>query len=631
MEIIEWLQTSDNILLFTVLISLIIVIVLILSKISESHYEALEKEKGGKHVRVKKTLMSTNSKMFNVKNAQWFLFGFIMLVAIFVRVWKFGEVPAGVNQDGAMGAVDALALSQYGTDRFGMWMPAHFTAWGTGQMSVLLSYLMVPFIKIFGFSIITIRLPILLASLAAIYVLFAFGKKAVDTNFGLIIMGVVALNPWQIMQSRWAIDCNLFPHFVLFGAYFLYLGLSKKRYMYISMLFFGLSMYCYGIALYTVPIFLAAIYIFLLVRKRINIKQILISAAAFLLVSGPFITVMIINILKLKTIATPIMTLPFFPDSKRSADIIFFSPDKLGQLIQNVLSFFSYTFLQLDDGNIWNALPGFSTLYFSTIPLLLFGMVMLAIHTFKNKKGISIDKAEPEKRFGLAIIFAFMFAALACGLITNNVNINRINIAYYPLMIFISYGIYVLFQKNKISLLAIALIILLLFSSFTVNYFAPNQKVEKAFYSGFGQAMDVVQDLKYDRIYITVNSQFQATKEVSEILAMFYHEMDAEYFQGKRILKNKDGTEKLPYKERYKYIYFDTTNNSTYIYHDGKYEDISDNYTQSKFNPGENAVYVVNNSDLPFFTNQYDSSKFVIKEFEFYSAVIPAVVAKQLK
>ena len=73
------------------------------------------------------------------------LFILILLVSILVRGYKLGIIPAGVNQDGAMAAVDAKSLAIYATDRYGMVLPVHLTAWKYGQMSALLSYIMVPF------------------------------------------------------------------------------------------------------------------------------------------------------------------------------------------------------------------------------------------------------------------------------------------------------------------------------------------------------------------------------------------------------------------------------------------------------------------------------------------------------
>ena len=91
----------------------------------------------------------------------------IVLVAVLIRTWQFGTIPGGMNQDGAMAAVDAKALAEYGTDRFGMRYPVHLTAWGYGQMSALMSYLMAPCIKLLGLSVFSARLPMLLVSLAA--------------------------------------------------------------------------------------------------------------------------------------------------------------------------------------------------------------------------------------------------------------------------------------------------------------------------------------------------------------------------------------------------------------------------------------------------------------------------------
>ncbi len=92
-------------------------------------------------------------------------------IAVLVRIWNFGNVPYGANQDEAMAAVDAHALADYGTDRFGMSLPAYFTGWGYSQMNVLLSYCAIPFIKIFGFSILSVRLVMLLTSLAGVGIL----------------------------------------------------------------------------------------------------------------------------------------------------------------------------------------------------------------------------------------------------------------------------------------------------------------------------------------------------------------------------------------------------------------------------------------------------------------------------
>lgn len=137
----------------------------------------------------------------------------VVIIGIGIRVWQFGSVPGGFNQDGAMAAVDGKAIADYGTDRFGTWLPAHLYAWGYGQMSSLLSYLIAIFVKFFGLTPITARLPQLIMSIAGGVFFYLFIRDIFGKGAGLIAAVFVAINPWHFIQSRWALDCNLLPHF----------------------------------------------------------------------------------------------------------------------------------------------------------------------------------------------------------------------------------------------------------------------------------------------------------------------------------------------------------------------------------------------------------------------------------
>ena len=221
----------------------------------------------------------------------------LMLLAIVLRLYQFGSIPGGMNQDGAMAAVDAKALSQYGTDRFGTYMPVHFTAWGYGQMSVFLSYCMVPFIKFFGLSPVTARLPVLIFSMAGLGAIYFIIRSVLGIEAALIALFLAIINPWHFVQSRWALDCNMLPHVFVLAFALLVWGIYKikKLGVYISMAIFGLCMYCYGVALYTVPVFLFVIALYMIKEKVLTIREVLISAGVFLLISGPFILTMAIN------------------------------------------------------------------------------------------------------------------------------------------------------------------------------------------------------------------------------------------------------------------------------------------------------------------------------------------------
>lgn len=215
------------------------------------------------------------------------LFFLLFAGILAVRFFRFPQVPGGLNQDGAMGAVDAKALGDYGTDRFGTFLPAHFKAWGYGQMSVLLSYLSVPFIRVLGLNKLAMRLPLLIVSLTGIWGVYRIVAAVYGRNAAGIALFLTAMNPWHFMQSRWALDCNLFPHMFILGFCFLVNGLRKKKSLYISMLFFALCMYSYGVSFYMVPFFLLAAALLLLRVKKVTGRECMVCILIYFGISWP--------------------------------------------------------------------------------------------------------------------------------------------------------------------------------------------------------------------------------------------------------------------------------------------------------------------------------------------------------
>lgn len=167
-------------------------------------------------------------KILESKKIELLLVALLLLAAIVIRAYHFGAPPIGVHQDEAMAAVDAKALADYGTDRYGMRYPVHFTAWVSSQMSVLLSYCMIPFIKLLGFSTVSTRLPMLVISCLGLLALYLFGRQLAGKWTGMIVLILGTISPWHYMQSRWSFDCNLFPHVFLIAVVLLIAGLKKK-------------------------------------------------------------------------------------------------------------------------------------------------------------------------------------------------------------------------------------------------------------------------------------------------------------------------------------------------------------------------------------------------------------------
>lgn len=493
-----------------------------------------------------------------------------VICGLFMRLYKFGSVPCGVNQDEAMAAVDANALANYGTDRFGMKFPVHLTAWEYGQMSSLLSYLMAFAIKLFGFSTVTIRLPLLIISLVGLIFFTLLVKDVFGKDCATIAFAFAAINPWHIMQSRWSLDCDLLAHFFIIGAYFLNRGVSGQKYnLVISMIMFGLCMYCYGISIYTVTVFLFVICIYLLATKKIKFRYAAMSFAVYAAVAWPFITCMAINYFKLDTIETPLFTIPYFSETTRAGDILIFSKGIIKQFVTNCLYTLKVFPFQLRD-KPWNEIRGFGSIYMFSAPFALLGLFDLIKNHRKNTGGI--------------IIFALFCTGIFSGIMTNRVHIGRINFIFYPVLILCALGIKFVLSEIDFSKWSIPVIYAVAFAFFAYNYFAVYPSyISQYFYEDFGQAVESIKDTDAQKIYITADSKDEGAVAVSEIWTQFYHQTDALYYQG--IKKDEKG---MTFSERY------------------VFESIKD----VEINPDEDAVYVVRETDLKYFPSSYSFTKY---------------------
>lgn len=505
---------------------------------------------------------------------------------IVVRCIGLGNIPGGFNQDGAMGAVDALALAKYGTDRFGTWLPAHFRAWGYGQMSVLLSYLTIPFIKLWGLSSLTARLPMMLASLAGAAAVYGLVKDMISPKAALAALLFAAINPWHFMQSRWALDCNMFPHMFILGLYFLNKGIWKKRCLYISMIFFALCMYSYGVSFYMVPVFLLIACILLLVKRKVSLKQVLISAGIYFVTAFPIYGTMLINFMKWNTVELPFVTMPYFEGSVRTNDMLFFSEQPVKQFFSNLNSLIRVAFLQKPD-LIWNAIDDFGTMYQCSMPLILAG---IGITIYKVRKG-------SDERFRTAgtLLLVYWGCSVFAGICINNVNVNRINIIFYSHIIFAGIAIYYIVKEWR----KLAIVLLLIYSlqslMFVNRYFTIwADQMEDFFYSDFLDAVKFAGNQECDYYYITPDTQYEGSANVSEILTMFAQQIDAEYYQGKT---NSFRGAEISYGDRYRFR----------------------NPAPEEIQAEQRTAYVIKTDYL---TN-YDLNQFAVRRFDSYSVVMP--------
>ncbi|MCM1542098.1 MAG: hypothetical protein NC121_12685 [Blautia sp.] len=508
---------------------------------------------------------------------------FLLAIGIFIRAFHFGMSPVGVHQDEAMIAVDALALSEHGTDRYGMRLPVHFTAWVGGQQSVLLAYCMVPLIKLFGFSTVTVRFPMLAVSGLGLLALYFLGKHLGSVRMGLLLMIMGIICPWHYMQSRWSFDCNMFPHMFLFGVCFLLAGLKKKWMLYVSMVFFALCCYSYGVADYSVPLFLLAAAIYLWKRKMIRIKELAVCFCVFTALALPEYLSMLLTVLGRESMETPLFTIPSFPLSFRGNDILL-TNFSWGQLWRNIVSTVTVVWGS-GDKSATNTIVRFGPVYYLTVAFFCIGLAVMAVRLFGKRK-----QEWAEEKSAHVILLLWLFMGIWVGVITREVTINRINVIFYAVLAIAAVGIQWCLDKCVWSILPVGAYYGISALLFAAAYFGAWTDISRIYYyDSYVQALEYAETLECDIYYITPDPQGEGVNAVGEILTMYCHEIDALYYQG--VSNVQDGRERLPYQERYRFT------------------DVTEDILAE--NAGKPVVYMINGDSRPLFDEgRYDIASF---------------------
>ena len=339
----------------------------------------------------------------------------IILVAFALRIYKLGEIPHGINVDEAGMAYDSFCLLHFRVDRNLNRLPVYFINFGGGQ-SVLYGYLTTIFIAIFGFTLKAFRYTQVLVSMIAIILCFFMFKKHLGENAAIFLIALIAINPWNIMASRWGLDCNLFAPMMMISMFFLFR--AEKWYDYVvAGIFIGVTLYTYALSYIIIPIFLLTIILFMLYTKKISIKNIIIFGIPVFIIALPLILMILVNFRIIGEIKW-LITIPNLPNY-RNSEI------SLSNFLKNISSL---DHLFIYDDLPFNAVKEFGTLYIFAIPLAIFGLIIEIYNLIKNieKKEFKLNNA-----FVILFIISFLFMMLI-----QSVNISKANIIYYPLIFF---------------------------------------------------------------------------------------------------------------------------------------------------------------------------------------------------
>ena len=227
-----------------------------------------------------------------------------------------------------------------------------------------------------------------------------------------------------------------------------------------SFAFFGVSLYVYGAAYTAVPAYLALAIPYAVYHRRWPIKPLLVSVAVLGMVSLPALLYVLINALKWDSIITPWFSIPRLPGVPRFdtvGNFRFWEPRFLSAAANNIGAAARLAVTQ-NDGLIWNVVPGFGVMYLFSLPLALFGFVLLCRECVR-------------RQFTPAyLILAWcLAAAVLCVFIMPNVN--RLNTGMLPLVYCTALGLSWIRERVRGVFYPLLALYGLSFLAFTWTYF----------------------------------------------------------------------------------------------------------------------------------------------------------------
>jgi 4-amino-4-deoxy-L-arabinose transferase-like glycosyltransferase len=183
---------------------------------------------------------------FIKEHQNWFMIGFVVLLALAFRIWQIGDLPAGINQS----EVDVInKLSVLNKNR--LWLGGDFT-----EGAYL--YLALIWIKVFGFKVIILRVFSAVLGTLTVFLSYLFVSKWFSQKIAIFTAFLLAISSFHITLSRLIVPEIFLPVILL-----LVFTVLTEAYRSKCIWLFGISGFLVGFGLYSSPAFLFVPIIFL--------------------------------------------------------------------------------------------------------------------------------------------------------------------------------------------------------------------------------------------------------------------------------------------------------------------------------------------------------------------------------
>ncbi|MFH0864149.1 MAG: glycosyltransferase family 39 protein [Candidatus Gottesmanbacteria bacterium] len=443
-----------------------------------------------------------------MKNRTIYLLFLIIILASFLRLYKLGEIPAGLSTDEATYLYNSYSIFKTGKDVNGKYLPLSINA--GFPLSPVPVYITAPFVGILGLNSLAGRLPFVILGIASVFLLYSISKILFNNRIALISSFALAVSPWHIYFSRTAYDSIIALFFFLLATYVFLRNLKNGKY-YLSAIFFFLAFHSFHA---TKIFFLFYIILLFLIFK----KEILFYKKAFFMFVASIFLIFLsfLVITYFDKDAGDRERVFLWNDLQDAVTTINWERDKNTApfFIRNILSNKPLYFLRTIKENYFEAFStNFLFLYgepsfLKSFYAMKFRGQLYAIEMLFILLGFAYFLSEKNKRIGYFIIFSLLISPLPSAFTTSRTYAVRAIMMLPFLMIFIACGISYLFSlvKNK------NLVFLFLFCSylFSITLFSYEYFFQFPVYGAEGwlkSANDMTKfitqnEQKYKNIYI---------------------------------------------------------------------------------------------------------------------------------
>ena len=444
----------------------------------------------------------------------------ILLIGIFFRLFKLESLPDSYTPDEVAQAYTAYSLLQTGKDEWGHSWPLSLQSFGDFKPP-LQTYLIIPFVKLFGLRPIAFRLPNAIMSSAAILVTYLLAFKLLKNKTVAIMSALLlSVSPWHLPMSRLALEANI-PIFLIPLSLLL---LPNKKYV-LAGIILGLSTFSYHSAKIFVPLMLVLTNLFIL-RQHPSTKKNMFTITVVIFLLLNFFTGQNNSRTSDIIISNP-------TDSWQSVSATRFQisqnglPDIITRLFKNKLTYISTTFTK-------NYLSYFSPQFlitngageqtygmipdFGVIGLACFIGLIFAIVTVRSAK---------QKRYIYFLLGLIVISVIPASLSKGYLSANRASVMMPYIQIVSAYGLYQLFKKFR----PIAIPMIVIFAYTTINFlityfYSANNILAESMLYGRQQSFEIINQYPSDMsiIYSRKLSEPQA-------YTMFFMQIDPRLVQ----------------------------------------------------------------------------------------------------